>query len=97
MFYGLDWVATVPPTVRLATDVFGREKGGLMFGWIACGHQLGAATAAFGAGIIRTDFGDYLGAFMIAGAFCLLASLLVLGIGRGRREQRTPAPAPAAA
>jgi sugar phosphate permease len=96
VFYGLDWVATVPPTVRLAADCFGREKSGLMFGWIFCGHQLGAAAAAYGAGLIRTDFGDYLSAFMIAGAFCLLASLLVLGIGRGRRRVASaPAPAPA--
>ncbi len=96
VFYGLDWVATVPPTVRLAADCFGRDKAGLMFGWIFCGHQLGAATAAFGAGLIRTDFGDYLGAFLTAGAFCLLASVLVLGIGRGkRRALAVSAPAPA--
>ncbi len=83
VFYGLDWVATVPPTVRLTADVFGREKAGLVFGWIFTGHQLGAATAAFGAGAIRSDLGSYTIAFMISGAFCLLASVMVLGIGRG--------------
>jgi MFS family permease len=82
VFYGLDWVATVPPTVRLTTDVFGREKSGVVFGWIFTAHQLGAATASLGAGIIRTDLGNYLLAFVIAGGFCLLASLMVLGIGR---------------
>ena len=82
IFYGLDWVATVPPTVRLTADVFGREKSGLVFGWIFTAHQLGAATAAFGAGAIRTDTGNYMLAFMISGAFCLLAAVMVLGIGR---------------
>jgi sugar phosphate permease len=96
LFYGLDWVATVPPTVRLTADVFGRERAGVIFGWIFCGHQLGAATASLGAGIIRDDLGDYLFAFMIAGAFCLLASLMCLGIGRRRREAG-PATAPGVA
>jgi MFS family permease len=82
VFYGLDWVATVPPTVRLTADVFGREKSGLVFGWIFAGHQLGAATASLGAGVIRTDLGNYLLAFLIAGGFCLLAAIMVLGIGR---------------
>lgn len=94
VFYGLDWVATVPPTVRLAADAFGRDKAGLMFGWIFTGHQLGAAVAAYGAGLIRTELDDYLLAFLIAGAFCLLASLMVLGIGRRPREL-APAGAPA--
>ena len=82
VFYGLDWVATVPPTVRLTADVFGREKSGMVFGWIFAGHQLGGAMAAFGAGAIRTGLGSYLLAFLIAGAFCLLAAVMVLGIGR---------------
>jgi hypothetical protein len=62
--------------------VFGREKSGMVFGWIFAGHQLGGAMAAFGAGAIRTDLGSYLLAFLIAGAFCLLAAVMVLGIGR---------------
>jgi len=95
VFYGLDWVATVPPTVRLTIDAFGRERGSVVFGWIFCGHQLGAATAAFGAGLIRTDLGDYLSAFLIAGAFCLLASLMVLGIGQRRPGKLAPEPSPA--
>jgi MFS family permease len=82
VFYGLDWVATVPPTVRLTADVFGRDKAGLVFGWIFAAHQLGAATASLGAGVIRTELGNYLLAFLIAGGFCLLAAVMVLGIGR---------------
>jgi predicted MFS family arabinose efflux permease len=82
IFYGLDWIATVPPTVRLTADVFGKERAGLIFGWIVASHQVGSAFAALGAGIIRTYFGDYFDAFMIAGIACLVAAVLVLRIGR---------------
>lgn len=82
MFYGLDWIATVPPTVKLTADRFGRERAGMVFGWIFCGHQLGAATAAFGAGMVRTEYSTYLPAFFAAGAMCLVAALLALTIGR---------------
>lgn len=82
MFYGLDWIATVPPTVRLTTQRFGPERANLVFGWIFAGHQLGAATAAFGAGLSRTLLESYLPAFFVAGALCLFASLLTLGISR---------------
>jgi predicted MFS family arabinose efflux permease len=78
MFYGLDWIATVPPTVRLTAQRFGAERAGLVFGWIFAGHQLGAATAAFGAGLSRTVLATYLPAFFIAGGLCLIASLLIL-------------------
>jgi MFS family permease len=82
VFYGLDWVATVPPTVRLAAERFGPEKASLTFGWIFAGHQLGAATAAFGAGATRTEFSTYLPALYFAGVMCLFASLLILTLGR---------------
>ncbi len=82
VFYGLDWIATVPPTVRLAANAFGPEKAGVIFGWIGAAHQLGAAVAAGIAGLIRTDMGSYLPAFMLAGGLCLAASLMVLAIGR---------------
>ncbi len=59
LFYGLDWVATVPPTVRLTSDTFGRENTGVIYGWTGASHHLGASMAAFGAGTIRTLFGDY--------------------------------------
>src|SRR4029453_13890204 len=68
VFYGLDWIATVPPTVKIAPDRFGREKAGLVFGWVFAGHQLGAATAAYGAGWSRTELNTYLPAFFVAGA-----------------------------
>jgi len=72
VFYGLDWIATVPPTVRLTSDVFGRENAGVIFGWIGASHQIGASLAAFGAGTIRTSLGDYRVAFWAAGAMCFV-------------------------
>src|SRR6201991_4924547 len=82
MFYGLDWIATVPPTVRLTAQRFGPERANLVFGWIFAGHQLGAGTAAFGAGLSRTLLASYLPAFFIAGALCVVAALLALSISR---------------
>ena len=84
VFYGLDWIATVPPTVRLAARCFGEENAPVMFGWIAAMHQLGAAMAAWVAGLIRVNTGSYLGAFMAAGALCLVASVMVGFIGTRR-------------
>jgi predicted MFS family arabinose efflux permease len=78
VFYGLDWIATVPPTVRLAGEEFGREKAPLVFGWIFTAHQIGAAVAAFGAGLARDELASYLPAFYTAGAACLIAAILVL-------------------
>ena len=82
VFYGLDWVATVPPTVRLAARCFGEENAPVMFGWIAACHQAGAASAAWLAGIIRVETDSYLLAFMLSGAACLVASIMVAFIGR---------------
>jgi sugar phosphate permease len=82
IFYGLDWVATVPPTVRLTGDAFGRENTGVIYGWISASHQLGASLAAFGAGAIRSSLGDYQLAFWIAGGLCVLAGMSFLTIGR---------------
>jgi sugar phosphate permease len=86
VFYGLDWVATVPPTVMLTADRFGRERVGIVFGWIYASHQLGAAFAAWAGGAMRTWFGTYDYSFLSAGALCLLAAGLSLRIGR--REGR---------
>jgi sugar phosphate permease len=88
IFYGLDWVATVPPTVRLVTDCFGRVNSGVIFGWVAAAHQLGAALAALGAGFIRTQAGDYQDAFWIAGGMCFLTGIAFLFAARslGKRE-----------
>ena len=80
MFYGLDWIATVPPTVKLAARAFGKERAGTVFGWIFAAHQLGAATAAYGAGLTRTLLLTYNPALFAAAAACLLAALLVLRI-----------------
>ncbi len=85
MFYGLDWIATVPPTVRLTAQRFGPERANLVFGWIFAGHQLGAGAAAFGAGLSRTMLASYLPAFFAAGALCIVASSLTLAISRPRQ------------
>lgn len=98
VFYGLDWVATVPPTAALSTEIFGRERGGIIYGWIFASHQLGAAFAAYGAGVIRTMSGDYLLAFVTAGALCLVAAVAVLVIPPARaRWAIAPEPSPASA
>jgi sugar phosphate permease len=91
VFYGLDWIATVPPTLKLANAAFGREKAPIVFGWIFTAHQLGAATAAFGAGLSRTMLTTYLPAFYIAGAACLAAACLAL---MARPPASTPSAAP---
>jgi predicted MFS family arabinose efflux permease len=91
IFYGLDWIATVPPTVRLATEEFGDRDAAILFGWISAGHQMGAATAAFGAGLLRSELDTYLHAFLIAGAACVLVAIALLGA----RLTRKPALAPA--
>jgi predicted MFS family arabinose efflux permease len=93
IFYGLDWIATVPPTVKLATQTFGERDAPIIFGWVFVGHQLGASLAAFGAGLIRTQTGSYGPAFLIAGAFGVAAALAVIS---WRTPQR-PVLAPAAA
>jgi hypothetical protein len=92
LFYGLDWIATVPPTVRLTTDVFGSGDAPVVFGWVVAGHQLGAAFAALGAGMLRSTLGTYTLATMISGALCVVAAMLVLRINRA-----TYAPAVASA
>ncbi len=94
VFYGLDWIATVPPTVKLTGHVFGREKAGIVFGWIFASHQLGAAVAAFGGGLSKTWLLTYAPAFYVAGGACLVAAVLSLLVNR---KGASPVPAPAAA
>ncbi|TWA63589.1 sugar phosphate permease [Azospirillum baldaniorum] len=91
VFYGLDWIATVPPTVRLTAERFGRERANLVFGWVFAGHQIGAACAAFGAGYARSTLDSYLPAFFIAGLLCLGAALLVPTLGRAPAAKPAPA------
>jgi len=90
VFYGLDWIATVPPTVRLTSEAFGRENTGVVYGWISASHQLGASSAAFGAGAIRTLLGDYQVAFWAAGLLCIAAGMSFLTIGRSLRPREAP-------
>jgi predicted MFS family arabinose efflux permease len=80
VFYGLDWIATVPPTVRLTTQTVGAQDGPIAFGWIVAAHQVGAGTGALGAGLIRTLDGTYTPAWVIAGAACVFVSFWVLRI-----------------
>ncbi|MGB8205291.1 MAG: MFS transporter, partial [Candidatus Baltobacteraceae bacterium] len=88
VFYGLDWIATVPPTVRLATQAFGLDEGPVVFGWIAASHQLGAGATAFAAGWMRTALGSYSLAFDISGTLCLIAALAIVLL----RPTRTTVP-----
>ncbi|HEY9223367.1 MAG TPA: MFS transporter [Variovorax sp.] len=98
VFYGLDWIATVPPTVRLTANAFGKENVGLMFGWISAAHQLGGASAAYLAGVSRVNLGSYTQAFVISGALCFFAAMLVLLVGRsGGGRQQTSRPSQQAA
>ncbi|WP_246142448.1 MFS transporter [Nocardioides rubriscoriae] len=78
VFYGLDWVATVPPTVALCRAHFGVERAGVVFGWVFAAHMVGAGVAASYAGLVRQETGDYFGAWMTAGVLCLAAAAAVL-------------------
>ena len=88
VFYGLDWVATVPPTVALTADTFGRARVGVVFGWIFAAHQLGAGVAALAAGATETLFGTYAPAFVGAALLSLVASFLSTRITAGRPGAR---------
>ena len=89
VFFGLDYIATVPPTVALVADRFGRAHVGAVFGWVFFAHQVGAALASYIGGVVRGSMGDYTAAFLGAGVLAILASLVVLII---RREDATPRP-----
>jgi predicted MFS family arabinose efflux permease len=82
VFYGLDWIATVPPTLALANKVFGQKRAPVIFGWIFASHQVGAASAAFLAGLSRSASGSYFQAFVIAGFVAVAAAFMALLIGR---------------
>jgi sugar phosphate permease len=78
IFYGLDCIATVPPTISISRQIFGTNKSGIIYGWIFASHQAGAAVAAYGGGLIYKFFNSYTWAFFLAGMFCALASLFVI-------------------
>ena len=86
IFYGLDWVATVPPTIVLCKTVVGPERGTVVYGWVFAAHQVGGAIAAYGAALARVKFGDYSIAFYAAGILCVITSYFVLKIGREKSE-----------
>lgn len=82
VFYGLDWIATVPPTVAIANRSFGEGEAPIVFGWVAVGHQIGAATAAFGGGLVRQEWGSYSPAFVAAGLAGVIAAAGIVAVGR---------------
>ncbi|MEV8510761.1 MFS transporter [Dactylosporangium sp. NPDC051484] len=93
LFYGLDWVATVPPTVALCREYFG-ANGSVVFGWVFAAHQFGGAIAAASTGILRDRLGNYDLAWYIAGGLCIAAAGLSLMLFKARRETPTPTPQP---
>jgi predicted MFS family arabinose efflux permease len=84
IFYGLDWVATVPPTLMLCRIVMGNQRSAVVYGWVFVGHQVGASIAAIGAAVLRVKLGDYAIAFYISATMCLVAALAVLQIAKGK-------------
>jgi sugar phosphate permease len=95
VLFGLDYIATVPPTVALVADRFGKHNVGVVYGWVFAAHMIGAAIAAWVAGIVRENVGDYAAAFVAAGWIAIIAGFAALGIRRSSRD--TPAPATAGA
>jgi MFS family permease len=91
--FGLDWVATVPPTVAITVSAFGRERAGVIFGWIFAAHQLGAASAAWLGGVVRASADTYVPAFLGTGLLGITAAAMTLGMGASRRGPRIAAPA----
>jgi predicted MFS family arabinose efflux permease len=90
--YGLDWVATVPPTIALCNEVFGRDRATVVYGWVFAGHQLGAALAAWADGYTRQVTGSYQLSFLAAGALCLVAAVGTQHIRGREHEEPTPNP-----
>lgn len=97
VLFGLDYIATVPPTVALVADRFGRHNVGVVYGWVFAAHMLGAAVAAWVAGVVRESVGDYAPAFVAAGWIAIVAGFAALAIRRTGPDADAPAPASAAA
>jgi MFS family permease len=93
ILFGLDWVATVPPTAILCTRIYGPERGPIVFGWVFASHMIGAAVAAVVSGAIRDTAGDYATAWYLSGALAILAAVAVLFIPR-TQGARSAAPSP---
>jgi sugar phosphate permease len=90
--HGFDWVATLPPTAALATDLFGRERGPAVVGWVFVGHQLGAASAAYVVGLSRVGLGSYDPAFLVAGVVSVAAAALALMVRPSEERAEPPSP-----
>ncbi len=95
IIYGLDWVATVPPTVNLTAQRFGRTSLGTLYGWIFCSHMIGAGIASYAGGLFRDLLGDYHLIFLSAAVLGLVAAGLSLNISSPRKLRAMNAPAPA--
>jgi predicted MFS family arabinose efflux permease len=94
IIYGLDWVATVPPTVALCREIFG-DRSTIVFGWVFASHQVGAAIAATAAGVVRDEFGAYTYAWWGGAAMCAIAAVLSImtrASGNETRGRRSPVP-----
>lgn len=87
IFYGLDWIATVPPTIMLCRTILGPERATVIYGWVFAAHQVGGSIAAFGAAVLRVQFGDYAVAFYLSGLMCLITSFFVLQIAKGKTRE----------
>ncbi|MFB7057195.1 MFS transporter [Streptomyces vinaceus] len=81
IFYGLDWVATVPPTIALCREHYGQDSA-IVFGWVLASHQVGAALVAFLGGLARDAFGSYDLVWYASGALCAMAALMAMVIRR---------------
>ena len=86
ILFGLDYIATVPPTISLVADTFGRRQVGIIYGWVFCAHHIGAALAAWMGGLVREGVGDYGIAFLAGGALAVLAGMMALRIQRRALE-----------
>lgn len=89
VLFGLDWVATVPPTVTLCRQIYGTDKGTIVFGWVFAAHMVGAAAAAVVSGAIRSGLGDYLYAWLLAGLLAVVAGVACLAIPRTAPASRS--------
>ena len=94
VLFGLDYIATVPPTVALTAERFGRASLATVFGWITFAHMVGGALASYASGVSRDLFGDYTLAFIVAAIFGFIAAALSLQVSTAaRRVERAPAAA----
>ena len=82
VFYGLDWVATVPPTVMICRNILGQERGTVIYGWVFASHQIGGSFAAFTAALVRVKFGGYALSFYLSGVLCVIAAYAVTRISK---------------